>query len=82
MFLVEFIDKVEERFADLFAEFYSFFDLFSGCSVVLLVEVEISVHVELDCFEDLNIVVSSVFDHLIVLNSDVDVRQFSLVPIV
>ena len=46
IFFVQLIDSIEQTFIDLFAEFYSFFDLLAGSGVILLVEVEICVHEE------------------------------------
>jgi hypothetical protein len=82
MLLIEFINQFKERLADLLAEFYSLLDLLAGRGVVLLVKVEVSVHVELDCFEDLDVIVTAMLDHFIVLYADVDVWQVGLVSVV
>lgn len=50
--------------------------------VILLVEVKVSVHKELNRLENLNIKVLFMLDQLVVLYADVDLRQFFLVAIV
>ena len=48
--------------------------MFARCGIILLMEVEVSIHVELDSLQDLHVEITSMFNHFVVLDSDIDVR--------
>ena len=82
IFFVQLADCIEQIFINLFTEFYSFLDLFTRSSVILLVEVEICVHEKFNWFKDVNIIVPSMFDQFVVLYSHINLWKFFLVSVV
>ena len=63
----------EDSLADVPTQFEPFADLLAHSGVIFPVVVEIGVHEELECLEDLHIEVLAMLDQLEVLYTDVDI---------